>query len=483
MEYVWPIFHAFWFFCASFFFLLPSGLQASQSLVAPAPEAAHLSNLSSWDDNQALRDLREGTEGRPLSISEAITTALAANPDLELASARVHEAREMIAEARAAFWPSLQLYTEYLRGDAPSVHAFKRLDQRRLPLVDFDFNEPGVFQNFESGMLVHFNVFKGGEHVFRERIARKGLRVQELDRNAVTNDLVASVIGAYFDALAAGDHVNIADQSVETVKSQLHSVRVRYEGGSVLRSDLLSTEVRLAQAIEERIRAKNRHALSLLALAHVMGLQQTKGLELSGGSWVPPTIPPCVEEGTRVALASRPELRQIREKTASARMGVGLERSAYLPALDLHIKAYVDDEKMKYDADRGNWTVGFLLSWNLFTGFSTPARVNQARARLAQAEAGDRQVSQAVILDVKRAYFLHSEAHARLKVTGKAASQAEEAFRLVQIEYDRGSAGIVRYLDAELAKNSALVAQAAAFYDFRRSQADVARALGHFATD
>ncbi len=475
------IFHAFRVSCVVLFFLVSPGWAGAKSPVTPVLQEHSLKSLAFSGEKDPPWSFREAPETRPLSIQEAIDKALTANPDLEEARARVLEARGMVAEARAAFWPSLRFYTEYVRGDAPSVHAFKRLDQRRLPLVDFDFNEPGVFQNFESGMAARLNVFRGGGDVLRERMARKEHRIHRLDRNAVRNDLVASVIGAYFDALAAGDHVKIAHQSVETVKAQLRSVRVRFEGGSVLRSDLLSMEVRLAQALEERIRAENRHELSLLALAHVMGLQQGQRLELSHDSWISPHFPPSLEEGTRMALARRPEVRQVREKTASARMGVDLERSAYLPEVDLHAKAYLNDERMKYDVDRGNWTVGFLMTWNLFTGFSTPARVSQARARLAQAEAGDRRVSQAVVLDVRQAYARHFQAQARLKVSRKAASHAKEAFRLVQMEYEKGSAGIVRYLDAELARNSARVAEAAAFYDVRRSQAEVARALGHFA--
>lgn len=425
---------------------------------------------------------RASTTTRPLNIEEAIATALANNPDLEMAAARILESRAIIAESRAAFWPSLQLYTEYLLADAPSVHAFKKLDQRQLPLVNFDFNEPGTFQNFESGMAARLNLFRGGSDVLRERMARTGLKIQELDRDAVRNDLIASVIGACFNVLASRDYVDIAEQSVKTAESQLRNVKVRFEGGSALKSELLSMEVRLAQAREERIRAGNRHELSLAALVHVLGLEGHARLELSQDAWVPPAIPPDLEGCLTAARARRPELLRVRQEAASAQLGVDTERTAYLPAVDLHVKGYMDDENMHYDVDRGNWTVGVLLTWDLFTGGSTRARVDQARARLARVRAMDRKTMQAVELDVKQAYYALEEAGARLEVSRSAVSQAEEALRLVQIEYEKGSASIVRYLDAELTRNALRVAETAAAYDFKRAQAETARALGYFAT-
>ena len=417
-----------------------------------------------------------------LTIDQAVATALASNPDMEMAAARILESQAMVKESRAAFWPSLQLYTEYLRADAPSVHAFKRLDQRQLPLVNFDFNEPGTFQNFESGMAARLNLFKGGGDLLGARMARKELKIRELDRDAVRNDLVASVIGAYFNVLAARDYVEIAEQSVKTVETQHRNVRVRFQGGSALKSELLSMEVRLAQVREERIRAGNRHQLSLAALIHVLGLDGNPRLELAEDSWSPPAIPPAFESGLAVALDMRPELMRVREEAHSAQMNVDRERASYLPSVDLQLKAYVDDQNMRYDADRGNWVAGVLMTWDLFTGFSTEARVEQARARLARIRAMDRKTLQAVELDVRQAYSLYSEARARLEVSRGAAAQAQEALRLVEIEYEKGSATIVRYLDAELSRNALRVAETAALYDFRRAHAEVARALGYFAT-
>ncbi len=479
----WRLSHACGLIGAALFLLIPSFMSAMSAAGSTDrfPEGEDRFHFhASWRENDAPPSPLEAHAVVLAGINDAVALAFANNADMEMAAARIQESRAMVMEARSAFQPSLQLYTEYTHADAPSVHAFKRLDQRRLPLMDFDFNDPGTFQNFESGMAARLNLFKGGSDVLRERMARKGLEIRELDRDAVRNELTASVIGAYFDVLAARDHVEIVEQSIKTVESQLHTVRVFYEGGSALKSELLSVEVRLAQTREEHIRAVNRHRLALAALKHILGVQGRPHLELLDDSWTPPVVPSDIEEAVEMALTRRPELLKVRQEAVSARMGVAMERAAYLPTVDLHARAYMADENMRYDADRGNWTVGVLMTWDIFTGLSTRARVDRARARLARIEAMDRKIVQAVEFDVRQAYYGYEEARSRLDVSRRARAQAEEAFRLVRIEYEKGSADIVRYLDVELTRNALRVAETAALYDFKRSGAQVAASLGYF---
>ncbi|MFV9644710.1 MAG: TolC family protein [Desulfobacterales bacterium] len=119
------------------------------------------------------------------------------------------------------------------------------------------------------------------------------------------------------------------------------------------------------------------------------------------------------------------------------------------------------------------------MNWDIFTGFSTNARVRNARAVLDQMLAADRKATQSIQLDVRTAYLRSSEAKARLAVAEASIAQAEESLSLVRKQYEGGSATITRYLDAELAFNTARVRDRSAFYDWKKAQADIGRALGY----
>lgn len=417
---------------------------------------------------------------KPISMTDAIRLALRNNPQVEQAVARIRQSEALIDEANAAFWPALNVYTEYLTGNAPSAYLFKTIDQRMLP-PQVDFNDPGAFQNFESGVIASYNLFHGGRDLLRRKMAQTGHKISQLERGAIENALVASVIQSYYSTLAAKDFIDIAAASVETVSTELNMVQVRYDAGGALKSDLLSLQVRLAQSKQELIVAQNHYQLAVASLANLLGGDADTPLQLTGEEWQPPPTPADYQAGVERALGMRPELLKVRQQLISSQMAVDQAKSGYAPKLDVLSRTYFDDEHLSYDANRMNWTVGLILNWDLFTGFNTRARLSNARAVLDEMLAADRQATQEIQLDVKTAYLKRSQAEASFNVSEASVTQAAEALRLVKKEYEGGSATIVRYLDAELARNRARILNTAARYDVKKARADIARALGYFA--
>ena len=163
-------------------------------------------------------------------------------------------------------------------------------------------------------------------------------------------------------------------------------------------------------------------------------------------------------------------------------MGLDSATSDYLPTLEVHGKYYHDDPNMSYDMDRQNWTIGALLNWYFFTGLSTRSGQHIASARIKEMLAADRKTALNIRLDVKTAYLKMQEASARLEVTEKSVDSAEESLALVKKQYEGGSATITRYLEAELARNSAKINSASAYYDKEKAIADAGRAIGLWAT-
>jgi outer membrane protein TolC len=414
--------------------------------------------------------------GAPLSLAEAIRTALAQNPDNQAAAARIQQAEAALDAAESAFYPTIRFYTEYTRADAPSAYLFKTIDQRELP-PNTNFNDPDSLTNYESGLAVQWNLFNGGGDILRRQMAQTGLFASRLDRKTVENALVASVIRAYYDVLAARGFIQIAEESVQTVDKQLEIMRVRLEGGGALKSDVLSLEVRKAESEEARVRRRNGYRLALNALANVMGVPPEPPPNLAENGRLEMTMPDAAA-GLDYALANRPDLRRIRERVRQSRMGVDAARAGYLPTVDLHAKYYLDDEDAAYDLDRDNWQVALVLNWNLFTGFRTRSAVREASARLSETLALDRKTALGLRTDVKNAYLRLSEAEARLQVTRRGVAAAEESLELVRRQFTGGAVPITRFLEAELDRNRAKTRETAARYDREKALADIGRAIG-----
>jgi outer membrane protein TolC len=444
-------------------------------------------------EHQALASAKPaGAQARPeappevklpaqLTLRQAIGLALTHSPDQQMALARIRQSEALVDQALAAFWPRLGLQGSYQRGDAPSAYLFTAIDQRGLgPAVNF--NQPGTFQNFEAGLKAGWNLFRGGQDLLRRRMAETGLEISRLDRQSVENALTASVIKAFYNALAARDFAAIARDSEKTVGAQLRVMRVRHEAGGALKSDVLSLKVRLASAHESLVRAQNNYRLSLAALANLMGADPDAEFTPSEGGSPGLKTPATYRQGLAVALELRPELKKARRQVERARMGLDRAKAGYLPSLDAQGRLYLDAAAPgEFEADRANWVAGLVLNWDLFTGFSTGAEVRAAAARLERILAADRKTSRQVQLEVKSAYLNLSAARARGRVSDASVLSARESLTLVQRQYDGGAATVTRYLEAELDLSRARQRAAAARYDQAKAEADVARSLGLWA--
>lgn len=415
-----------------------------------------------------------------LTLERVIRIALQSNPDMDMAVARIQQSEAILDEAMSVFWPVIGIYGEYLQGNAPSAYLFKTIDQRQLP-PGTDFNNPGWFENYEVGIHGRLNLFNGGRDYLRRRMAETGLQISQMDRDTIKNGLVTSVIHAYYSALAAERYVAISGDSVKTVRKELEMVTVRYEAGGALKSDVLSLKVALAQSEEDLIRARNNHSLSISSLANLLGLDPDTPIQLAGNDQAPIQVPDLYEKALVTAFARRPELQKTRLQVIQSRMNLDVARSEYLPRLDAQAKTYFDDPDFSFDWDRRNWTAGIILNWDLFTGFGTKSHVDRAHAVLKEMLGADRKTTLAVQLQLKGTYLKHQEAKARWDVSRASVALSEESLRLVQKQYEGGSATITRYLEAELARNRTRLRAATAFYDREKTAAAIGRAMGYWA--
>ena len=456
--------------------LLAAGCATPERYRYDAIQAAHRADVLRRSGRAAspLQPIPAG----PLGLDEAIRIAVANNPDRQMAAARILQSEALLQKAEAAFYPSLAFYTEYLGGNAPSAYLFKKLDQRQFSLAG-DLNNPGKWDNFESGLNARWNLFSGGRDLLNREMTVISREISRLDRQTVTNALVATVVQTYYNYLTADAFLAIARQSVTTVEDQLRVMQVRYDEGAALKSDLLSLRVRRAEAQEEEARSRNRRELARAALATIMGGGTDTMLMPEKDATTTLTIPEHFDGGLAYAMAHRPEVRSLHEKVRQSRMAVDKARTGYIPSIDAFGKFYYDDENMDYNWDDDNWTAGLLFNWEIFSGFGTRAQENEAQAVFEAMLQQDRKTTLAVELEVKTAYLALDEANARLEVARSRVANADETLVLVRRQYDNGAATITRYLEAELARSQAHMSQAAALYDREKALADIARAIGH----
>jgi outer membrane protein TolC len=415
----------------------------------------------------------------PVSIERAMDLAFARNPDLRAAAERIGEAEARVKEAMAAFYPEVTARVSYTHSNDPARAFSMIVAQRRFSFTGVDINNPGYQQDFRPEIGTTWSLYRGGQDLARKRAAELGVEVSTLDRAAARNQLAAAVASAFYTLAAAPEQVKVAEHSIASVESGLKQAKARLSEGTGLRSDVLSLEVRLAQAKETKLRAENAEELARTALKTLLALSTDTPLEIRAESESSP--PPAAQEFPRLlkeALAERPEMRAAAKQLEMRGRELDAEKGAHLPrvnAIALYGQNHPDPD---LSLNRDNFTVGVTAEIDLFTGQRTSARIAAAEHRLAEAKALQDRTRLDIEKEVKEAHLIYQEALARMKVAEAAVGAAEEALRLVSEQYWGGTATVTRYLETETARVEARSNVIAARYEAQSAWAGVKRATG-----
>jgi len=424
-------------------------------------------------ESEAIPQLPAG----PLGIRQAVELALARNPDLAAAGARVEAAAAALAQSESVLWPRLSADITVLRSNAPSTYLFKTIDAHEF-VPGGDFNDPGTFTNTEAGLTAGWNLYNGGRDRMAIWAAEVATAAGRAQREAIENALVAGVVAACLDTRAAVELTRADAVSVSSVEAQVGELRTRVEGGAALRSDLLSLEVRLAEARERQLRSELGRRLALATLRSLLALDPSEPLELADEPFESGLQPLTLAEARAEAFEQRPELEAARRAVERARLGVASAERGWWPRLDLLARVWGGTNDLSLDLNEANATVALSLGFDVFDGGSRSASIDAARASLREVRERDRRALIDVALDVETAWLRQEEARARLDVATQAVGASEETLDLVQKQFRGGSATVTRYLEAEAARTQARTALIRARLDLDRTQVDLARAMG-----
>lgn len=416
----------------------------------------------------------------PLNLEQTLDLAFERNPDLAAAAERIGQAEAKVMEAAAAFYPKLTGRVGYNYSDDPAQAFSYIVSQRRFSNRDFlSINQPGYVENFRPEVVGAWSLFRGGSDYFRKKAAELGQEAAELERSALRNGLAASVTSAYYAVLAAPKQLDVARRSIEAVDSALRHARAQQREGTLLKSDVLSLEVRRAQAGEAEVRAGNAVELSLSGLKTLLGLGAADALQVreSGELATAPTPAPVAELITQ-ALAQRPEMQAAARQVEMRQKELSAERGGHLPRVNAYAAYGMNTRTPDFNANRDNVTLGLNAEVDLFAGGATAARVSGAERKVAEAQAIQQRTRLEIEDEVQRAYANFKEAQQRLTMAEAADRAAGEAMRLVQQQYQGGTANVTRYLEAEADRAQAQTRAIMARYEVQVVQANLQKALG-----
>jgi outer membrane protein len=379
-----------------------------------------------------------------LDLKTAQKIAIKENPSLEAARERVIQAKKQLMQAWGAYLPSI---TATGRGT-------------RMIMSDNDYAvlPPGSDDTtdiYNTGISASWTLFNGFQREFNHLSARYGKESSIESRNNVVRLLLYQVAASFFNAQLARENINIALANEEFNQRQLIETEAKYRVGTGSLSDVLNFKVRINSAKSQLIAAKQGYEIALYGLASLMGLPDAKlpshiklsRLEDETGDEL--AIPDS-SAAVQYALDHRPDLIQRNFLFKQARAGVGSARSGYYPTVSITGSMDADrTNNREFEREDFGKTLLLSVSFNLFNGWQTMARVGEAKSRMRESQRNIDDAELTVISDVESSIIKLKASQEQLKLQRENTKLVRETRDLVEKEYTAGQGSLVRLNEAQ----------------------------------
>ena len=224
----------------------------------------------------ALLAAQAWLRAEPWTLDRALDVALKNNPDARIARERVAGAEALSEQARAAWYPQLSLQGRYGETNSPMM-AFGSILNQRAFNFGLDFNHPGQIDDLNATGTVAYNIYSGGRASAGLAAAQGGARAAAQDLRAAQQQLGAEVVKAWLNIRKAREAVAAVEAGVQAYGAAVGVAQARFDAGQMLKADLLSLEVQLAETQENLAAARHGAALAERAFLYVLGLDAGGG--------------------------------------------------------------------------------------------------------------------------------------------------------------------------------------------------------------
>jgi len=449
---------------------------------------------SSVDVRAQARDVRSGapSDTLRLSIEEAVTRAVRQSDEARLAAAQLDVTEAQITTARASGLPQLRLNGAYTQV----------IENARANIVGSVF---GQSFTYNTNANISQTIFQGGRIFAGTRAAADARRAARFDQSETRARISVDVQRAYFQALLSDRLYEIQVRNLALAEERLKQVERLESGGRAARYDVLRARVERTNLEPALIQAGSDRELAILQVKQILNIPTAQPVVLTSA------LDPDALQAFIATVANDSSADPVRASVRSAESilearseGIKVARADLLPT----VSAFFQTGYLALPSNNGVPTVwgqasnslcpagapatricqnngwfpdrnfGLQISWPLFDGLRAKGNIDLAQAQRRIAEVQLSQEREQVQIERAQARAEFARARAAYDAQRDNAREAEEAYRLAALRFERG---LDTQLDASAVQLQLLVAQtneARSIFDLYMAAADLARARG-----
>jgi outer membrane protein len=311
--------------------------------------------------------------------------------------------------------------------------------------------------NLSGGVDLSLPLFTGGRVLNSIRAAKTRVEAGRATLRAVEGDVFTEAVAAYMDVIRDRAIVELNENNVKVLETNLQATQDRFEIGDVTRTDVAQSQARLELGRANLATAQGRAAASEQEYRRVIG-------HPPGDLAPPPPLPPLPatpEEAVRIALANSPDIAAANRQAQAAGYDVNVARAQRLPSVSAVASGdYVNQLNGNTDImdpvtgqrfDRAGTATSIGLSGTIpiYQGGEPGARIRQAQALEGQSFEQAIAAERSVVAQTRSAFATYQAAEAAISSQQTAVKANELALEGARAERSVGTRTVLDVLNAE----------------------------------
>jgi outer membrane protein len=367
------------------------------------------------------------------TLREALVSAYQTNPTLTAQRETLKATDATVAIAKAA--------------GRPQVSATVGLNK--------DLSRSGILETGGSGPTlsvgadVSYPLFNGGSVRNSVRAAETRVEAGRATLTGVEGDVFTQAVSAYMDVIRDRAIVELNQNNVKVLETNLEATRDRFQIGDLTRTDVAQSEARLQLGRSQLAAAEGQATASEATYRQVIG-------HPPGDLAPPPPLPPLPtssDEAVRIALAENPDLLSISRQAIASGYDVNVARASRLPNLSAVGSAtYVNQVAGGtggFPSTGTQTTVGLSANIPLFQGGLPAARIRQAQAQQGQVLEQVVGTERAVVQTARADFADYDAAQREIQAQTVAVQANQLALEGARAEQTVGTRTVLDVLNAE----------------------------------
>jgi NodT family efflux transporter outer membrane factor (OMF) lipoprotein len=401
-------------------------------------------------------------------LDRLMEQALAANPTLAQAMARVREAQSLTDLTRAGLAPSLSLNAQETR------QRFSAHDVIPPPYAGTDRWQGRV------GLDLSWDIEFWGRQASLVRQARSQAAAAGLELASARLALSGAVARAYIDLYRNDALADVAQRTEAQRQRILEITRRRVQAGLDTNVELREASAAVPEAHVGLLQAQASATLDTHQLAALSGQGAGVYSEVRRPSLDPATILPLPAALPADLLSHRPDVLAAQNRIEATRAGQAAAKAAFYP--DINLKAFAGTSAVGLDnlfqGASGAFGAGPAIHLPLFDAGRLRAQYRGASAEIDEAVASYNRSVLLAVRETSDQLSLVEALNAQIVQQQRSLEDAEAAYRLAEERYQAGLSTYLTVLTTETAVLSARRENVALLSEQAIARVDLLLAVG-----